>query len=1143
MEAFPMKWNQATVQAATGADAATYKQAVKMYLRGAVLTLRGTREGRISATTAAGSAVIAQSIAMVDGTGGLEMRGTCECGARAACAHVVAVAIGALIAERDDNVAGPVAVPPPKPTMPGIAGLEALIPKNGREPGVSKEVEAWLDDLEAEAGATAPPQPSSPPAARPEPGGLWYRIARLRRFPWVAFEIARSREDAVDENRASRRYPAETALASRHYFQEHMMPGDAELVWGLARFQADGRDAATLLAASVASGRAIGPRGGRLAACESIPCPIEWQLDDSLRQRPRLSNPTGSEMIDLPEPWCIDEAAGLAGPADFGMPARDAMRLLAAPAIPQAAAARARAALEARFPAAISALPMVPTTPRQIKFPMVPRLLLRQIEANVPDPNAYGYAYMRNGTVRRDVECCTPQWTYDGHAFPHGVKSRKYAERDGEPVELVRDKAAESMALDALLATGATQVPDLGTGKQASDETGLAFAPGPAGGGWTGFQLDAIPCLKAAGWEIRYEPRFPSRVEKATGPVVATVREGGSGNAGPPSAIDWFDVELGTMVDGRRLNLVPALLAMIAAPSADGTWGGRRHGDGTDADSMLVDLPGGGRAALPYGEVRSFLEAMAGVFAADCGDGSALRLDAASAGALGEAADDASGMTWTGADGLRAVGQRMRDLGMPEAMRAPKAFGAELRGYQERGLGWLQSLRAAGVGGILADDMGLGKTVMTLAHVVADHSAGRMKEPALVVCPTSLVHNWAAEAARHAPSLRVVIHHGPRRAAVEGTIDGSQLVITTYPLIGIDQAVIASREWHVILADEAQNVKNPTTKAGQALRQARAVHKVCMTGTPIENHLGELWSLFDISVPGFLGGSRWFSERFRTPVEKNGDEATRAVLRRRIAPFMLRRRKADVDLDLPPKTEVEQQVTMGSQQAKAYEAIRMAAHREVRDAIEAQGLGRSRITILTAILRLRQACCDPRLLKGTGAAPGVPSAKYERLFELLPEMVGQGRRVLIFSQFAEMLGLIEDGLRERTIPYAMLTGQTADRGKEIASFQGGRVPLFLVSLKAGGSGLNLTAADTVIHYDPWWNPAVEDQATDRAHRIGQDKPVFVHRLTVAGSIEQKIGVLKERKRSLAGGVLEEGGADGALWTEEDIDDLFAPLDA
>jgi SNF2 family DNA or RNA helicase len=309
----------------------------------------------------------------------------------------------------------------------------------------------------------------------------------------------------------------------------------------------------------------------------------------------------------------------------------------------------------------------------------------------------------------------------------------------------------------------------------------------------------------------------------------------------------------------------------------------------------------------------------------------------------------------------------------------------------------------------------------------------------------------------------------------------------------------------------------------------------------MENHLGELWSLFDFLLPGLLGSDRQFNRVLRHPIERQGDAAASELLARRVRPFMLRRTKAAVAGELPPKSEILRSVELEGAQRELYESIRLAMHERVRREVENKGLARSSIVILDALLKLRQVCCDPRLVKLESARGVRESAKLELLMTLLPEMVEEGRRILLFSQFTGMLGLIEEALQGRGLEYLKLTGSTRDRTTPVERFQAGEVPLFLISLKAGGVGLNLTAADTVIHYDPWWNPAVERQATDRAHRIGQDKPVFVYKLLSEGTVEERIQELQARKQALADSLFDADGAATPQWSDRDLDFLFEPL--
>jgi SNF2 family DNA or RNA helicase len=503
--------------------------------------------------------------------------------------------------------------------------------------------------------------------------------------------------------------------------------------------------------------------------------------------------------------------------------------------------------------------------------------------------------------------------------------------------------------------------------------------------------------------------------------------------------------------------------------------------------------------------------------------------------------NDTSRWQFRGQNDVLALADKLRSAQGVTQIDPPKGLCLELRPYQKEGLAWLQFLREQGLSGILADDMGLGKTAQALAHLLLEKESGRLDKPALIVLPTSLIFNWKSEAARFAPSLSVLSLHGPERKGRFEEIAGHDVVLTTYPLLWRDADVLMQYSYHLLILDEAQTVKNARSQGAEAVRKIDAKHRLCITGTPLENHLGELWSQFDFLLPGFLGDNRQFTKHWRTPIEKLGDNQRRQLLARRIRPFILRRKKEDVAQELPPKTIIIRTVELEGSQRDLYETVRAAMDAKVREEIASKGFNRSQIVILDALLKLRQVCCDPRLVKANSAKKVKERAKLDLLMAMLPELVDEGRRILVFSQFTSMLALVEQELDLAGINYVILTGDTNDREMPIRRFQEGDVPVFLISLKAGGVGLNLTAADTVIHYDPWWNPAVENQATDRAHRLGQDKPVFVYKLIVAGSIEEKILALQERKAELAAGILSEDRRVDVKFGTDDLAALFEPL--
>ena len=464
-----------------------------------------------------------------------------------------------------------------------------------------------------------------------------------------------------------------------------------------------------------------------------------------------------------------------------------------------------------------------------------------------------------------------------------------------------------------------------------------------------------------------------------------------------------------------------------------------------------------------------------------------------------------------------------------------------LRPYQKQGVAWLCFLRTNGFGGILADEMGLGKTLQTLAFLrnCRAHASAETK-PYLIVCPTSLVYNWLAEMKKFTPSLKALALHGPDRHALFDQLAQSDIVITSYALIRRDAERYREFEFDTAVLDEAQHIKNRQTQNAQAVKAIRSKHRLVLTGTPLENSVLDLWSIFDFLMPGYLGTAKDFHERYELPIAREKDAAAQQRLARRLRPFMLRRLKLDVASDLPAKLEQVSYCELTPDQRGVYQQVIEASRKEVLEAVGAQGLAKSRMVVLSALLRLRQICCDLRLLKLENVNPANASGKLDMFEELLEEVIDGGHRVLVFSQFVSMLTLLKERLGEAGIEYCYLDGSTTDRGAVVEKFQqAGGVPVFLISLKAGGVGLNLTGADTVIHFDPWWNPAVEDQATDRAHRIGQTKVVTSYKLITRDTVEEKILLLQNRKREVIQATLggEEAFTESLNW--EEIQELLA----
>lgn len=461
-----------------------------------------------------------------------------------------------------------------------------------------------------------------------------------------------------------------------------------------------------------------------------------------------------------------------------------------------------------------------------------------------------------------------------------------------------------------------------------------------------------------------------------------------------------------------------------------------------------------------------------------------------------------------------------------------------LRPYQKQGVAWLRFLRENGFGGILADEMGLGKTLQTLAFLRS--LPDRAKAPHLIVCPTSLVFNWLAEAKKFTPDLKVLALHGSERHARFSEIQQHDLVITSYALIRRDAAQYRGLEFDTVVLDEAQHIKNRQTQNAQAVKAVKSRHRLVLTGTPLENSVLDLWSIFDFLMPGYLGSAKDFRERYELPILKEKNVEAQQRLARRLRPFLLRRLKQEVAKDLPPKLEQVSFCELTADQRAVYQQVIEASRKEVLEAVGAQGLAKSRLVVLTALLRLRQVCCDLRLLKLENVNPAKASGKLDLFGELLEEVVDGGHRVLVFSQFTSMLGLLRDKLAAEGIEFCYLDGSTSDRGAVVRRFQESTaIPVFLISLKAGGTGLNLTGADTVIHFDPWWNPAVEDQATGRAHRIGQTKVVTSYKLITRDTVEEKILTLQNRKREIITATLEGEEAFAASLNWDEIQELLS----
>lgn len=869
---------------------------------------------------------------------------------------------------------------------------------------------------------------------------------------------------------------------------------------------------------------------------------FDWDVAETGEQTLVARDDDDAQIIILPfpSPLYIDEATGTTGEVRSTLPVEISRHMANAPVIPPEAAeivaeTLSRDDIKGPEPWRIAINERTDLRPS-------PVLKLYGCERQVPSMGRYAGAWRRNEEpVVETHPCLQLQLLYEGAPEPvrRGTGGDiRFQSEDG--LNLIRRRAA----LEDRLYRRLNRVVDPCGGIEPtrlfraqtipapireadfilgplSDET-IANDDGPME-----FVREVVPKLRSEGWTVEIDESWPFRIYDV--PVSFST-------AFEPSGIDWFSLSLRVEAGDETLDLTDLIVEVISILPVD-EWGNldddfsvEEFLEGQVFYPQLEDgrmVPFEGEAITPFVEAFLETEGLTGFHRAEMGRATSI------AEAL-----ERCGAPWIVNPELRALGERLRELSDAPDMEPPISLKADLRPYQRTGYGWLRTLADSGYGGVLADDMGLGKTVQALALLAHRHLEDGADRPSLLVAPTSLLGNWRREAARFAPGLKFLILQGLGRKEKFAEIPNHHVIATTYPLLNRDHEALFAHQFDVAILDEAQAVKNPASAVSKRIREIQARHRLALTGTPMENNLEELWSLFDWLVPGLLGDRKAFNAEYRRPIEQKGDRASQRRLSARVKPFLLRRAKEDVAADLPPKTIIDEITPLEAGQAAFYESIRAAMDKRVRDAVAAKGVAGSRITILDALLKLRQACCDPRLVKLEAARKVTDSAKRGRLFTMLEELVAEGRKVLIFSQFVGMLNLIEADVSFRGWSYAMLHGRTKDRDGEIAKFQEGEAQLFLISLKAGGVGLNLTAADTVILYDPWWNPAVERQAMDRAHRIGQDKPVFVHRLIAENTVEVAIQEMQARKQALADALFEGTGEGALALSEADIDLLF-----
>lgn len=604
----------------------------------------------------------------------------------------------------------------------------------------------------------------------------------------------------------------------------------------------------------------------------------------------------------------------------------------------------------------------------------------------------------------------------------------------------------------------------------------------------------AVAFLTAAGWQVEADGKL--------------VRASSTINIAVQSGLDWFDLDGAFDFDGSEVSIPRVLSAM-------------RRGD------KYVKLDDGSHGLLP----EEWLTKFAPVAQLGEADGDTIRFSMPQAVLLDAMLNAQDGVQVDAK--FASYRKKLASFQGIEPGKARRNFRGTLRPYQEEGLGWLKFLRDFGLGGCLADDMGLGKTIQVLAMLQSERQrrlkSGERRLPSLIVAPRSLLFNWMEEAERFTPNLKVLEYFGLERETLREDLLDYDMVVTTYGIVRRDIEFFVEQNFHYVVLDEAQAIKNSSSQASKACRLLNGRHRLAMTGTPIENHLGELWSLFEFINPGMLGRNEAFMALARRAAD---DEEARQLIATGVRPYVLRRTKEEVLKDLPEKNENTLICEMGPVQRKAYDELREYYRKLLSKKVETQGLKRSKIHVLEALLRLRQCACHPQLLN---PEESLPSAKLDAMMSQLESIIDEGHKALVFSQFTKLLAIVRDKLDEQGIAHEYLDGRTRKRKDRVKAFQNNPdCPVFLISLKAGGHGLNLTAADYVFILDPWWNPAVEAQAVDRAHRIGQEKPVFAYRLICKDTVEEKIVQLQQEKKKLADSIIS---ADASLMQSLTADDL------
>jgi superfamily II DNA or RNA helicase len=898
----------------------------------------------------------------------------------------------------------------------------------------------------------------------------------------------------------------------------------ARIDWNKAEYRLDAKHGTRLLREALASERCTWGDGATLKLGEPRRGKFEWEVSGKKGVvTPKIKLVEKAVVLATTEPWYVDLNSSECGPINCGLPTELVAALIRrGPIQPEHISVCRGAFTRMGFPEEL-----LPQTPFKVtvRAPQLVPCLSIEFEACPSKPNFFGPS-----VLNAPVAFAKLTFEYEGVKAPADGGDVRVV--DGEELSILkRNLPAERNARTFLTGQGWRETTYLGWEIPKGRGSQLCITPSDAKRlldpleKVTAFAKNVVPKLVEANWKVNIDENFRFVPESEVEWDIAV--EGGSG-------IDWFEFKLGIRVEGEPFDLKSVLAEVFKDQTNERLLSPSARNSRTD-DIFVFGL-NGRVIKLSRKRLSGILQPLVELFGGVSEWPDELRLPTARLPEAAKFEESASAVNipWKTGEELKRLRRQFETFDHLEPLTEPVGFTGQLRHYQQEGLAWLQFLREFGFGGVLADDMGLGKTVQILAHIQTEKISGRMDRPCLIVAPTSTMPNWRRECEHFAPELKVLTLQGTSRTGRFANLKDVDIALTTYPLLARDKDQLMKANYHLLVLDEAQSIKNPTTAAAKAVRELDARHRVCLSGTPVENHLGELWALFHFLMPGFLGSSADFTKQFRGPIEKSGDAAARQLLARRIRPFMLRRTKTQVVQELPAKTEIIESVAFEDPQRDLYESIRTAMDEQVRNLIASQGFDKSRIQILDALLKLRQVCCDPRLVKLPSAKSVTVSAKLDRLMEMLGVLIEDGRRVLLFSQFTSMLDLIEERLRTDGIQWVRISGDTTDRETPVKRFQACEVPLFLISLKAGGTGLNLTAADTVILYDPWWNPAVENQAIDRAHRIGQEKAVIVYKLVASGTIEEKMLEMQTRKGDIARSILTDDAEGIRTLTADDL---------